>query len=692
MKALPLNAAHFSGGSALSARTSAPDNAAAEFMVFPGGEHTIHCGQGTKDVSVRILINKESATAFEAQRKLLTASTAHRPYFDFDHDNRSASFWPSEFLWRDSPAGVYARGEWSEGGRKAIEGKDYRSFSPKFHVDDVKANPAKVICYAKAALNMGGFVNDPAFKNNLPLWAKAGAPGINTNHTTMTKEEKAALQAQRTTLEGEIAVLEGQAPSVEQAEAILSKRNQVAVMQANEATVAMQEENDTLKLALFAGRKRDAEAAVKAAVARGAIATKDSASQEMWLNMATDDPSKLALIAGLRGSPALQQTPRPFNMGSIHMTRESSHSILSGLSVIAAKNRGENDHSMKRSAARDFAALYAREILPRLKEGDDIPLAGANSLGTLVSSLVSTRTLELLTLDFPVIKSIFTDFSDQIVNYGDTLTTHVTGIPGVVTYNQTTGWAKSFMTSTPVPITYDQKKGVDIAIDDQSLNSTVRRLFDEIAPAQAYALAKDIVDYVYGKITLANFPVRAAAAGLNPVNVAGLANFARTTLIDVGGSLDDAGNPAMGRTFLANRPYYSALKKDQTLITLSQFQSSQMNMITKGVINDVEDFTVVKAVNFPNTVIGAAYMKGFGFTRSALCVASRLSADYMNILPGAGNGNLTVITTPSGFSANQVQYVDNVLASANQRLEIIYGAAPGQPAAGVILTGPILNT
>ena len=67
--------------------------------------------------------------------------------------------------------GVVAQGEWSASGKKAVEGKDYRAFSPVFHVDDKRADPAKVVCYDGARVNMGGLVNDPAF-NNLPMWAK----------------------------------------------------------------------------------------------------------------------------------------------------------------------------------------------------------------------------------------------------------------------------------------------------------------------------------------------------------------------------------------------------------------------------------------------------------------------------------------------------------------------------------------
>ena len=53
---------------------------------------------------------------------------------------------------------------------------------------------------------------------------------------------------------------------------------------------------------------------------------------------------------------------------------------------------------------------------------------------------------------------------------------------------------------------------------------------------------------------------------------------------------------------------------------------------------------------------------------------------------GAGNGTLQVVTTPGGFSANLVQYVNHGTAAAVQRLEVMYGASRGQIAAGALLT------
>lgn len=675
--------------SALRASFNAPEKAAGQFMVMPGGTHEIHCSQGNRDVTATVLVDQAAAAALEAQRATLEKASAHKPYFDFDHNDQQASFWPTRFVWADQPApGIYAQGTWSKAGKEAVEGQNYRAFSPKFHVDNVKNVPARIVSYAKASLNMGGLVNDPAFKSNLPLWAKqAGAYRHKTKVDQMTAEELAALHAKIKELEQEIEVLKAKSSTADVAESLVAKQHELE--QANNQVEIEELRQHTKKLedSLLAQRTKDADEELKKAVSRGAIAVKDIELQAKWKKQCIEDPDTfIPMLRAMRSSPALEGSARPPQLQRLtigadqaKVSRASNENMLTGMVALCTKNGGEGNRERKREAAREFAALYASELIPRLAEGDDIPLRAANTLGTLAATIASTRTLELLTLTFPILKAIASDFSDQIVSYGDTLKTRVVGIPTVQTYNTTTGWpTDSDVTTTDISITYDQFKGVPIKFLSHEITGTVRRLFDEIAPAQAYALGKDMVDFVYALIT---------SAFTNTVTAAGLGTFGRSTLIDVGGILDDAGNPDMGRTFLLARPYYSALAKDQTIITLAAFQRA--DIITGGMegqLRDVEGFYVVKAVNLPGTAIGGAVLKGFAFTKSALCLATRLSADYIGVIPGAANGILTVVTAPNGLSANQVQFVDNKVGSANQRLEVIYGANRGQVAAGALLT------
>ena len=146
---------------------------------MPAGLHLITPSQSGRPVTVLVEVNQQSAELLEQQRELLAAS-GNRPFFSVQHSTQIAAFWPTRFVWDtrlDATGklveGVWADGDWSLAGREAVEGKNFRSFSPTFFVDRVTtdpARPAQVVCYANAKLNMGALENDPAFAAISPLW------------------------------------------------------------------------------------------------------------------------------------------------------------------------------------------------------------------------------------------------------------------------------------------------------------------------------------------------------------------------------------------------------------------------------------------------------------------------------------------------------------------------------------------
>jgi hypothetical protein len=162
-------------------------------MYMPAGIHTITPSQAGRPVTVSVLVNEKSAKMIEAQRKTLTAN-GKKPFFSLQHATEIAAFWPTKFFWDkriDATGslveGVWAEGEWTKSGREAVEGKDFRTFSPTFHVDAVRNdpdNPSVVVDASEyAAANMGALENDPAFQEMSPLWCRnASAKAIKEVH------------------------------------------------------------------------------------------------------------------------------------------------------------------------------------------------------------------------------------------------------------------------------------------------------------------------------------------------------------------------------------------------------------------------------------------------------------------------------------------------------------------------------
>ncbi|MDE2096194.1 MAG: hypothetical protein KGL39_03040 [Patescibacteria group bacterium] len=165
-------------------------------MYMPGGVHTITPSQGGKPVTVTVKIDEVSAERMEEQRAALEAG-GNKPFFSVQHNTQIAAFWPTKFFWDTRldatgslVSGVWAEGEWTQAGREAVEGKNFRTFSPTFFVDAIRndpEDPVEVACNVDAKLNMGALENDPAFESISPLWAKRAS----------SKERKHEMEAEK---------------------------------------------------------------------------------------------------------------------------------------------------------------------------------------------------------------------------------------------------------------------------------------------------------------------------------------------------------------------------------------------------------------------------------------------------------------------------------------------------------------
>jgi hypothetical protein len=148
----------------LAAVRLAEDSSRNEVLYLPAGLQQITPLKGPK--SVAVLVDRESAATMEAHRRAVESRSGKRVYFDFKHEDREASFWPTGFFWKEGPRpGVYARGEFSAAGASGTEGRMWREFSPRCWLDNPKAtpaNPARIAINPNAKPNFGGFVNDGA--------------------------------------------------------------------------------------------------------------------------------------------------------------------------------------------------------------------------------------------------------------------------------------------------------------------------------------------------------------------------------------------------------------------------------------------------------------------------------------------------------------------------------------------------
>lgn len=300
----------------------------ADIQYMPPGRHRIRASRGGKPVEVDVSVDASTAATLQAflARQLTAASEGRedRPFFDFNHEDREASAWPTEFYWAgEDPqsGGVRARVEWSDAGQRAIAGRTFRRFSPTFHLDA----SGRV---TGSETNMGGLVNRAAFKRIAPLFA--GEP-VDTSPATIR------MQTLVTTLHS-LGLVE--ASATEEADLVSqvtrsvgSLKSQVADLQSTIATQARQR----------------AEAHLATAIKAGRVAAKDADAHAFWTDALLRDEAKA--IKALESLPAASVLDRIVPAGTDAPTGPAS--------VLA---RQEQKLAAVRAAhpSADFQTIYAK--------------------------------------------------------------------------------------------------------------------------------------------------------------------------------------------------------------------------------------------------------------------------------------------------------------------------------------------
>ncbi len=592
-----------------------------EIMVFPAGTHAISASRadGTSFVG-KVIVDASTADALNRALQAHVSSSGHKPFFDFDHDEKEASAWPSSFSFKEG-LGVFAAVEWSESGKEAILGKGYRAFSPAFFIDE--QTPSRV---TSAPLCMGGLVNNPAFRRIAPLWAREAESNNSPQGQPQTKEKIMSNEVTKS------------------ADAIKAD--------------ALTTELEAVKAQLATAQKEKANAYVQAAVSRGAIKPDDIALQAAYVDsILANEKTGKAIVDSLPGKAAAPVIAAAGTAPAAPVTTEDN--LFESVRAMSK----ETDHKKR-------GQIYCRTVrdnVAKVKSGL-VEILAANSLGSVTGDIIVLRALDLLKLSFPALSALTTDFSSEQARQGQAIKTRIVSVPSVVTLNDTTGWGSSDATTSDVSVTIGQPKGVQIEYASSELAGTNRDLFGEQVEAMQYALGKDLMDAVYALITTA----------FTQATTKALVSFTRADVTAMAKALTGRGVPVVGRTLLLNQDYYEKLGQDSSIVNLASY--SMPGVITEGMLPPIAKFNVIESVNLP----GTANLTGFGFTKDALVVATRLPEDYMKNVPGgAAHGAMSIVTNPdTGISVQKTDFVDHKLARAYSRIAWAYGVARGQLASG----------
>ena len=269
-----------------------------ELQYMPPGTHRINASRAGKPVALEISVDAATAETLDAflQNQLTKATEGNddRPFFDFNHEDREAAAWPTEFYWAGDDlktGGVRAKVDWSGAGEKAVQEKTFRRFSPTFIPD----KEGKVI---SSETNMGGLVNRAAFKSIAPLFAKnqtleGNAPSLPPSGLP---PQPSALKSM--TIQAKLHALK----LIDSVDA-----SEESIVQAIEAKFSeLETENRELKNRIEDAIQAHAASQIEAAVSAGRIAPADEDAKSFWLeSLIRDEAKAVKALEALPSNPVL---------------------------------------------------------------------------------------------------------------------------------------------------------------------------------------------------------------------------------------------------------------------------------------------------------------------------------------------------------------------------------------------------
>lgn len=265
---------------------------------------------------------------------------------------------------------------------------------------------------------------------------------------------------------------------------------------------------------------------------------------------------------------------------------------------------------------------------------------------------------------------IFTrDYSGDIVQ-GDSVVTRVVSKAGTpITRGATVGYNDSTIveaiTTTPVTIQLTEKKviGFTLSADEYDMisNGIITNITKDRITSCINAVAKQMLGFVFGKITVANFAKSLVAGDAVAFDYKDTADHAAV--------LDAADYPIEDIAYVLNPSYIAALAKDNVI---NQMYSSGLSVIVdgSGAITRVSGMPLHKARTLQTT----ENLVGFACDKNALAIAMRAPMKGGMEMPSGASAEI-LTDSDTGLSLTHYRFFDAPMGRWNMTYEAQYGAS-----------------
>lgn len=301
-----------------------------------------------------------------------------------------------------------------------------------------------------------------------------------------------------------------------------------------------------------------------------------------------------------------------------------------------------------------------------------LSLPSARLCVTLTTTEILQDTLDAFKAMVPMLKDGFsTDFSNARSRKGETIIAHISGLPTVQSYDNTSGfdlnWTDADSLLTDVPVVLDQLKHVPVRIKYLTQLASRKNLYQEAIKNYAYVLGKSIVDAALAKVVVANFTHKSV---VTPTN------YTYETLENVRTSLNDQDAAQFGRFGIVNSAVATALQIDQRIASRDYYSQLNGGSAYRTFKNVAGFANIWEYPDLPT----AENLEAFYGDRRAIVIASRLPDvnDAASTLGIPSIAKFETITDPeTGLSLLGISWMKAGTFDTITTIAALYGVAAG---------------
>lgn len=290
----------------------------------------------------------------------------------------------------------------------------------------------------------------------------------------------------------------------------------------------------------------------------------------------------------------------------------------------------------------------------------------SNTLDGINLKVVAQDSLTTLLAEFPLIQKFTTNFSGDIANRGESVTTRIASSVEAGDVGSS-GYVKTDVETLQRVINLDKHKAFVMGFADGEVAKggydVLRRTF--MRPA-AHSVAKAVLADIFALCTAGNYD----QVGTSGVGYNGTASgFDADAVADLSQFLTDKDNPQAGRMLIVKPSLFTALSKDVDI--KAQYASGTNAPITENLLPRIHGFEVNQYSALPTA--GVSNQKGIFCLPEAILIASRLPAT-----PSNWYGNVATATDDaSGLSIQIREWYDGDAGEQKIAMTVLYGVAVG---------------